>query len=239
MKKIATFLLCSLALSLSAQPPQPRTIKVVGTAEMDIIPDEIYMQVELREYTSTKDKKKYTIEELEERFLNYLNKVVLVENKEVKYDDMSAYISFMRRKNKDEVITKTYSVKVKNSKQVYLVYSAMDSLAVRNAHIKKYSHSKMDEYKKQIKIDAIKAAQNKAEYLMAAIGSKAGKPVSVVEKSGYVTIDEDKRPYRGNLYSNTYSQSVSSNYDGDDDKGVIVSKTIKLRYEIDAEFEIQ
>ena len=30
--------------------PYPKTINVTGSAEMDIVPDEIYVQVDLREY---------------------------------------------------------------------------------------------------------------------------------------------------------------------------------------------
>ncbi len=54
MKKMTA---CILALSLataipvfSQNEPRQKTINVSGTAELEIVPDEIYVQVELREY---------------------------------------------------------------------------------------------------------------------------------------------------------------------------------------------
>jgi len=226
------------ALMTNAQTLPQKTIKVKGTAEMEIVPDEIFLSVTLREYT--KDKKKFNIEELEARLINYINKVVAVESKDVKYDDMSAYIAYARKKNKDEVISKSYDIKLKTSKQIYQVYSVMDSLGITKAFVKKYSHSKMDEYKKQVKIDAIKAAQAKAGYLLEAIGSKAGKPVSVNEKSGFVTVDDGTTRRETGRYGmgNSISQSYMLAGGESDSTETIVGKTIKLSYEIEAEFDI-
>src|SRR5687768_11939680 len=174
-KAFAIILLLAGALSVMAQNQPPKTIKVIGTAEIEVAPDEIYMSINLREYMNKETKKKMHIEDLEKGLLNYLVNVVKVDVKDIAYDDMSAYIAYTRKKNKDEFISKLYDVKVKTGKQVYQIYSVMDSLGIRDADIKRYSHSKMDEYKKQVKVDAIKSAQTKATYLLEAIGAKAGK----------------------------------------------------------------
>lgn len=221
------------------------SIKVIGTAEMEIVPDEIYMSVTLREYT--KDKKKFTIEELEKNLVNFIEKTTNTDKKDIKMDNMSAYVLSMKRKNKDEVITKSYDVKFKNSQQVYMLYSVMDSLGVSKAYVSKYSHSKMDEYKKQIKINAIKAAKEKAIYLLEAIGEKAGKAIAVTELTGFVSVNDGTydNARENNYYSNTnYSmvQSRSLGVLGGSDsasESTIGDKTIKLNYSINAEFAIQ
>lgn len=221
-----------------AQEKKEHTIHVIGTSEMEIVPDEIYVSVTLREYM--KDKKKYTIEDLEKGLVNFITKTAAVPQENIKMDNMNAYIMSLRRKNKEEIVTKSYEIKFKSADQVYQLYSVMDSLGVSSANVKKYSHSKMDEYKKQIKINAIKAAKDKAGYLLEAIGSKVGKPVSVTEVNGLVTVDDGigyNYVYGGAL-SNSYSQSNISykeSLSGDD---MIGGKTIKLRYDITAEFEI-
>lgn len=214
-------------------------IKVIGTAEMEVVPDEIYMSVTLKEYT--KDKKKFSIEELEKAMVNYLDKITGTDKKDIKMDNMSAYMISLRRKNKDEVITKSYNVKFKNPQQVAQLYSVMDSLGISGAYVSRYSHSKMDEYKKEIKTKAIIAARDKAVYLLAAIGEKTGKAISVSERSGLVVVDDGTYDrYR----SNTYSQSNTrlDNYAGSlfesDKESTVGDKTIKLHYEIEAEFEI-
>ena len=224
------------------------SIKVIGTAELEIVPDEIYMSVTLREYTN-KEKKKMTIEELEKNLVNYIEKVTTTDKKDIKMDNMSAYVLSMKRKNKDEIITKSYDVKFKNSQQVYMLYSVMDSLSISKAFVSKYSHSKMDEYKKQIKVNAIKAAKEKATYLLEAIGEKVGKAIYVEEKTGFVSVNDGtydngrESNYRGNI-SNTISQSYggSGHYDLGENGGAgntIGDKTIKLNYSINAEFAIQ
>jgi uncharacterized protein YggE len=243
MKKIILLLSAVILFTgtaVSQTTKTQHTIKVIGTAEMEIVPDEIYMSVTLKEYT--KDKKKFTIEELEKSLVNYLEKITITEKKDVKMDNMSAYMISLKRKNKDEIITKSYSVKFKTPQQVAQLYSVMDSLGISGAYISKYSHSKMDEYKKEIKVKAIAAAKDKAVYLMAAIGEKAGKAVSVTERNGFVVVDDGMmNRYR----SNSYSQSNTAyghidNYSGlESDKETMVGdKTIKLHYDIDAEFEI-
>jgi uncharacterized protein YggE len=248
MKKIILFSAFLLLVSQAgkAQTTKPEhSIKVIGTAEMEIVPDEIYMSVTLKEYT--KDKKKYTIEELEKNLVNFLEKITMTDKKDIKMDNMSGYILSMKRKNKDEIITKSYDVKFKNTQQVYLLYSVMDSLGISNAYVSKYSHSKMEEMKREIKIKAITAAKDKAFYLLTAIGEKPGKAIGVTEQTGFVTVNDGTNDnVRENNYSNNYSQSRGSSFlsggsdfsDGND-KTTIGDKTIKLNYSIEAEFEIQ
>lgn len=234
-----------------AQDHKPEhSIKVIGTAEMEIVPDEIYLSVTLREYT--KDKKKFTIEELEKNLVNFIEKVTSTDKKDIKMDNMSAYVLSMKRKNKDEVITKSYDVKFKKSQQVYMLYSVMDSLGISKAYVSKYSHSKMDEYKKQIKINAIKAAREKADYLMEAIGEKSGKAISVIEVTGFVSVNDGTydNGRENNYYSNSSYGVVQSrtsgvfssgsfSSEGVSEDNTIGDKTIKLNYTINAEFVIQ
>ena len=245
MKKIILILsaIFSFAFTTKAQDTKTEhSIKVIGTAEMEIVPDEIYMSVTLREYTN-KEKKKFTIEELEKNLVNYIEKITTTDKKDIKMDNMSAYVLSMKRKNKDEVITKSYDVKFKNSQQVYLLYSVMDSLGISKAFVSKYSHSKMDEYKKQIKTNAIKAAKEKATYLLDAIGEKAGKAISVTETTGFVSVndgtDNYERNFRGNVYNNVSQTSSYGGSDGGTAESTIGDKTIKLNYSINAEFAIQ
>lgn len=245
MKKILlALLLGSSLLTASAQTTTavPRHIAVIGTAEIEIVPDEIYLSVSISEFT--KDKKKYTIEELESGFVNFVEKITLTPRKDISMDGLDADLIALKRKTKDAVIRKSYEVKFKNEKQVAQLMAVMDSLHLSSANVSRYSHSKMDEYKKQIKIDAIKAAKTKADYLLEAIGAKAGKPISVDEPNGLVTVDsgfDDFRPFRGNVFqsnSRYLENNIGGSYGGAENES-IGEKKIKLRYTINAQFEIQ
>lgn len=248
MKKIVLALFAVISLSatgIHAQAPavQPRSISVAGTAELEIVPDEIYVSATLAEFT--KDKKKYLIEDLEKGMVGFIETVTKTQKNDIRMDDMDASVIALKRKSKDAVISKSYEIKFKDQKQVAQFFASIDSLNVRNVYVLRYSHSKMDEYKKQIKINAIKAAKEKADYLLEAIGSKTGKPLQISEPSGFVSIDDgsDFRPFRGNVYqSRMLENNISQSYGGEEDVPAVSTvggKKIKLSYTINAQFEIQ
>jgi len=240
MKKLIFSLLTLLSFSFTqaqTAAPEPRSIAVIGTAEMEIVPDEIYVSATLREFT--KEKKKYAIEDLEKGMVNFIESITKVPRTDISMDNLDADVIALRRKSKkDAVISKSYEIKFKDQKQIAQFFAAMDSLNVSYANVVRYSHSKMAEFKKQIKIDAIKAAKDKSDYLLLAIGSRTGKPLKISEPNGFVSVDDgDFRPFRGNVYqSNTvYSGGESEERSEENSIG---GKKIKLRYQINAEFEI-
>ncbi|HEY1038143.1 MAG TPA: SIMPL domain-containing protein, partial [Bacteroidia bacterium] len=101
----------------------------------------------------------------------------------------------------------------------------------------KLSHKKILDYRKQVKIDALKAAKEKASYLLESIGKKAGDIINITElpeKSndgwGY---------YYPQYYSNSNMLSNSSSYGGSQDGGANSEiRSIKLRYEVQSVFDI-
>lgn len=243
--KISIFLLgllfCAAPLVAQETAAQPlNTIAVIGTAQLEIVPDEIYMRVVLTEFT--KEKKKYTIEELETGLINFVEKTTALPRVNIKMDDVDASVIALKRKQKDAVITKTYEVKYSNFKQANQLLAAIDSLNCRSAYLSRLSHSKMDEYKRQIKINAAKAAQEKASYLLEALGQKLGKPVLVNEPSGLVSVDDglsrEFNSFRGNVMrSNSAYQSFES-LDSSETPSALGNKTIKLNYVLEVTFSI-
>lgn len=237
MKKIAFALACLLLsgfVNAQNNAPQPRSIAVIGTAEIEVTPDEIYVYAELREFT--REKKKYMIEDLEKGMVNFIESVTKTPAKDITMDDVDGDVIALKRKTRDAVITKVYEIKFKDYKQVSQFMAATDSLFVRNSYISRYSHSKIDEYKKQVKIDAIKAAKTKADYLLEAIGSKTGKPLSIVEPNGYVNVNDRRIERLGGLAQ--LRSNSRERYDDGNSDNTPSTKKIKLTYSINAEFEI-
>jgi uncharacterized protein len=247
MKKLL-FALCFAVPALVSAQITPATapansITVTGMAELEIVPDEIYVSVYLSEFT--KDKKKYTIEELEKSFLNFVQTTTATPLADVKMDNTTARIIAMKRKQKDAVISKSYEIKYKDNEQVELLFAAADSLNAGNVYIVRYSHSKMDEYKQQVRENAMKDAKNKATYMLVAIGQKPGKATQVFDVSPQVGINDgvdDFRPFRGNMFrsigDNMGSYSQNSRYEDGDGTASGIRKTIKLNYHVQVTFEI-
>jgi uncharacterized protein YggE len=85
-------------------------------------------------------------------------------------------------------------------------------------------------------MDAMKAAKDKADYLLGAIGQRAGKPVYIKEEP-----DETPRnqySYANNVTSNSTSNISSSTGSSSSDDSLSFSQ-IRLRYVIVAKFEIE
>src|SRR6476659_9655782 len=76
MKKLLVTLATLICIQLNAQQssnPFPKSITVNGSAEMGIVPDEIYVQVELKEYQ--KKGEKFTIDKIKSDFLRNLKSI--------------------------------------------------------------------------------------------------------------------------------------------------------------------
>jgi hypothetical protein len=245
MKNLLLALSIAASSMLFAQTTTPspiaeRTINVTGTAELEIVPDEIYVSVTLREFT--KEKKKYTIEELEKAFLNFIETTTATPRTDVKMDNTDATVIALKRKQKDAVIDKTYEVKFKNNMQVVLLFSATDSLNISFVRIDRYSHSRIEEYKKEVRIAAVTNGKEKATYMLAALGQKPGRVLTVAEKRPAVSVDDgvqDFRAFRGNVFQPQYEsfqRSSGDNFSTTPSNGLV--KTIKLSYEVYMSFEI-
>lgn len=156
----------------------PPYIEVTGTAKMEIVPDEIYIKIVLKERQEGKEK--ITIEKQEIELKAALKSLGISLENFYLSDAVSNYIK-VRWSKKDVIISKEYILKVENAEMVGKVFEKLDELNILEANIERVDHSKIIEYNKEVKIKAIKAAKNKADYLLKAIGEKKGKALIVKE----------------------------------------------------------
>lgn len=90
----------------------------------------------------------------------------------------------------------------------------------------------MEELRKQLKIEAIRAAKEKAAYLAEAIGEKTGVAVSINEPMEYYT------PYVQNF--RVANKAMMEQAPAADESGAPVDfKKIKLRYDVTVVFALQ
>lgn len=153
-------------------------IEVTGTARLDIMPDEIYVSVTLRERAEGKDK--ITIEEQEKQMRKGLQEIGIPLELLTLSDSESDYvkISWGRR---EVISSKRYTLKLSTAAQVGSVFEKLDELKIQDAYISKTEHSEIVKLRKQLRIDAIKAAKEKADYLLEAIGEVTGRALEVRE----------------------------------------------------------
>ena len=212
-----------------------KVINVNGTAEMEIVPDEIYVQVNLREYAK-KGGPKTDIETIRKNFLKATQSINIPDsNISVQgyqgWDGNYWWYNKNKKKNPDMMAGITYQVKLSTTKQMDELVSKLDDEATEGFSIAKVSHSRLQEFKKQLKIQAIKSAKDKAIYLAEAIGEKVGEALYIKE------IDNS---YQQPVYMEKMMMMANSAMDGGGGtpSGLDFQK-IKIRYEVMAQFAIK
>ncbi len=159
-------------------------IEVSGIAEIEVIPDLIYLHITLSE----KDKKgKVSVEEQEAKMLSTL-KIIdeSIENNISVISFSSTYIHYFFKKSDVEKV-KQYELLLTDAVKLAPVFAALDELAISNVSIVKLDHSKIDELKQKIKVEAIIAAKKKAELYTKAINQSIGKALFIKEMSAIIT----------------------------------------------------
>jgi hypothetical protein len=87
------------------------------------------------------------------------------------------------RWQKKEMLAKDgYSLKVSNAATVGQVFQELEKLEITDKFVSSVSHSKLDSLIKEVTIMAMKAAKDKADYMLAAINEQTGKPLIIKEK---------------------------------------------------------
>jgi uncharacterized protein len=236
MKKIFTsaFLLIT-CLWLKAQSPVinsfPKTISVTGSAEMEIIPDEIYVQVDLREYR--KKTEKTDIETIKTNFINTC-RAIGIPDSAISIASYSGnnnnYWSWKKKKKDPDMLAAiSYEVVFKESKKMDELIDRLDDEAVNNFRIVKTSHSRIQEFRRQLKIQAVKAARDKATYLTESINEKLGEAVTITEPE-----DNGVVYYPQNALSNSSLREFKSNdiSISDNNDPAIDFNKIRLKYDV-------
>lgn len=153
-------------------------IEVVGTADMEIIPDEIYIGIILKE--KYVNKVKITIEAQEEKLKTALASINVDLTNLYLSDANAGFVKIPWRK-KDVLTKKDYTLKVSDAETVGKVFQELEKLEIIDASISKVYHSKIDSLRKEVQIMAIKNGKAKADYLLQAIGGEVGKTLIVTE----------------------------------------------------------
>lgn len=121
-----------------------------------------------------------TIEEQEEK-LKAAVKSIGIDLTNLFLSDANADYVKISWQKKDVLTKKDYTLKVSNATSVGQVFQELERLEITDASVLKVNHSKIDSLRKEVRIMAIKAAKEKADYLLKAIGEQTGKPLIVTE----------------------------------------------------------
>lgn len=224
----------SFAQTTDNKPPVKK-IEVTGTAEMEITPDEITINITLREYYKTKTNK-VGITTLEAQLQKAVQDAgITKENFTIGNVFGTNYDQWWKKKKSTEdfLARKQYVLKVSRLDKINGILAAVDEEGIESVNIAAFNSSKMEEYRKLVKTNALKAAKEKATYLLAAINENIGGVIEVQEFNN----DQysDVRPEAANMRMFAKADAAGA---GVPDSNIDV-KTIKIRAEIRAVFGIK
>lgn len=230
-KLVLVLLLFSVSSFAQTEPnPLHSTpyIEVTGEGEIEVVPDEIFLQFTLTERYDGKTK--INIEDLEKKMKQHL-KVNQFDLTKLSLADADADYVTIKRKNKDVLASKNYVLQVSSTQELADVWEILDEIDAANAHIQRVDHSQMDDFKKEVKIKAIKNAKEKASYLLEAVDQQVGSALFIQERENYSQPFAEKMMIRG----------VASFQDEAEvaEEPAISFKKIKLNYKVFARFAIQ
>lgn len=234
-KIIAAFFLL-LSISAFSQMQQSTmddipNIEVTGTAKLEIVPDEIYISITLRERIEGRDE--ITIDKQEADLKNGLKAINVSLDSLFLSDTESDYIKISWGK-RDVVTSKQFILKVGTAEVVGNVFKKLDELKIQDAYIQRVDHSNLVELKKQMRIEAIQAAKAKADYLLNAIGQETGPALIVRENAANVYGNYNQWNYRLNE-----TQSISTKSDSEQNEPSVQFQKIKIEASIYVKFEIK
>ena len=219
----AIFLLT--VLSMQAQANE-RYIEVIGTSEIEIVPDKIHYLIEIREYFEEEfDGKskpeeyrtKVPLSEIEQGLMEVLGGAGVPQNA-IRTQEVGDY---WRQQGQDFLVSKKFDITLTDFNQINEIVKRIDTKGVYTMRIGELENNDMLAYHQKGKIEALKAAQRKAAYLVEALGKRLGGVIRIVEKDG------------GNA-----SPFVQSNVLSSDAASFDSFRTIKKNYSMLVRFEI-
>lgn len=229
MKKISTlFALLLLAFSTVAQVDTKPFVEITGTSEIKITPNQIFIRITLQENT---DKSKKSISEQEQDLIKALKSVGISEDK-LTVIDANAHYGKSGFLSKEVISSKNLELEVKDATESKKAFEQLDKLNIKNAYLARVDHTEMDKYKKEAKIKAIKAAKEKAEYLLEAIGEELGGALIVRENN--FNVYRNLGTVNANYRSNAYEMSQDKGYNDVelDFKKITVTASVYVKWAI-------
>ena len=160
--------LCAALTAAAQQEAYPSYIQVNGRAEKEVVPDEFYLSVVIDERDS---KGKISVESRQRELIAALRKQGVDVEKQLKVANLSS--EFFKKNT--SVATAKYQLKLGSAAEVAKVWQALDALGISDVAIQRVSHSAIDRLKEEVRVEAIRNAQQSARTLAEALGQTIGK----------------------------------------------------------------
>lgn len=153
-------------------------IEVIGKSEMEITPDLIYLKVILNEKDT---KNKISIPELESKMIEKLKEIGIDISKDLLIKDISSNFKHYLLTKNEILLSKEYQILVHTGKSASQVFIELEKIGISNVSIDRLENSNIVQFRKDVKVNAIRSAKEKAESLTSALGQNVGRALFIQE----------------------------------------------------------
>lgn len=201
-------------------------ITVTGSADVIVTPDEVELEILLREYDVRHTKKE--LDEIEAELVRIL-KQHGISQESIVLNDPNRYWYYWWGYRNEHYKQQRFNIKVKEITNMLELIKALNIKGVQSLRIAQTNHSDLQKFRKEVKIRAVQAAKEKATYLLESIDEEVGDVIMIEEMP------------TNNSYWNRNSMMVSNVSLGHQSNGYELEyvSDIKLQYSIKAKFEIK
>ncbi|MBB6329183.1 uncharacterized protein YggE [Chryseobacterium sediminis] len=224
--KLKHFLLIGIltlgsVVNAQTQEVKKNAIEVTGVAEMEVEPDEIIFSIGI------KADNKNDLADNEKKLFETL-KNAGVKNEDIKFKSMYQNIY-----SKTAKFTKSYQFKAGTKSSLSKIFEDLNQKWVSSLNIAEVKSTKIADFRKAVKINALKAAKEKADYLLESMGKKTGNALEIVEIEDYTSDMIMPAAYKGRA-SNIQLEMADTpvDYSFDNIENIKLKYSIKTRYEI-------
>ena len=227
---LLVFALCVWSVFADAQEGAGRYIEVTGSSEIEVVPDEIHFLIQIKEYwqeefvpkSKPEDyKTKVPLEWIEKDLRRVLSRAG-ISDEAIRVQEIGDY---WRQRGKEFLIGKQLDIRLTDFEQINSIIRSVNTWGIESMRIGELKHKDLPMYRKQGKIEALKAAREKASYLVEAMGQQLGEVIRIIEPadnniSRYLPFQAQSNVSMGTAATEQY-------------------RVIKLRYEMTARFAIK
>ncbi|MEN6618642.1 MAG: SIMPL domain-containing protein [Rikenellaceae bacterium] len=196
------------AMTLSAQEKNfidQNYIEVTGRAEREVAPDEIYLNITIKE---KENKGKTSLEKQEREFFKRLTALGIDIKEDLQIQDMFTLLQQYLLK-KDEVLTsKSYQLRLNSTDMLSKVFQELESLSIPDVRIEKTSLSNMDEIRQEVMVMAAQSAKQTAGALAKSLGRTLGKAIFIQCYDNYPRVLKGVSAVRGTAYLQADSEDA-------------------------------
>lgn len=213
----------SQAQYVTMTPQYEDAVQVNGKAEKKVTPDEIYVAVTLR----TGDIKNQSVDQLESRMKSELAALGI----DVATDLRVTSMANTPQKRNDVDNRRSYELKVGDVWTLDSVFRMLGGMGVADARVTKVSHSRMEDFRREVRVEAMKNAQETAGVLAEAVGQSVGPAVWIVDNGYY---ENSPMPVMARAYKGEVA--MDSVYEAGTAEQGLDMQDITLTYNIMAKF---